>query len=289
MWNISDGFTTTNDFREGAGAMYGAGANVYKTADGKWDVTAGQRVLMTGATANAAGTAGECSAPAAGQQDHFWTGGGIWASNTANLTTTYTTEDDANTTAIITGAGGETAISTMESGAKHSRLFNKVSRTVLNTRKLINTVKRIWQAVANAWVSGANYSVGQVVTYTNGHTYICKLAHTSSSSIKPDNTTYWEDKSIGDMIYSLNSNYTNLIKVKHYAFLSSDAIANTFPLDLKTNSTVVIGVRVTNNRAGWAFVARCGVYLNHYNEYWALGSAGTLNGNFEFDVYYLTL
>jgi hypothetical protein len=50
------------------------------------------------------------------------------------------------------------------------------------------------------------------VTYTNGHTYICKAAHTSSASITPGNTTYWDDKTIGDMIYSLNSNYANITK-----------------------------------------------------------------------------
>jgi hypothetical protein len=48
------------------------------------------------------------------------------------------------------------------------------------------------------------------VTYTNGHTYICKAAHTSSASITPGNTTYWDDKTIGDMIYSLNSNYAKI-------------------------------------------------------------------------------
>ena len=38
MYNISDQFTTTADFKEGAGA------NVYKTEDGKWDVLAGTPV-----------------------------------------------------------------------------------------------------------------------------------------------------------------------------------------------------------------------------------------------------
>jgi hypothetical protein len=33
---------------------------------------------------------------------------------------------------------------------------------------------------------------------------VCKLAHTSSSSITPADTTYWDDKTLGDMIASLN-------------------------------------------------------------------------------------
>lgn len=44
MYNISDQFTTTSDFKEGAGNTIPAGANVYKTEDGKWDVLAGTPV-----------------------------------------------------------------------------------------------------------------------------------------------------------------------------------------------------------------------------------------------------
>jgi hypothetical protein len=38
MWNISDTFTTTADFEEGAGHNYSAGCNVYLTNNNKWDV-----------------------------------------------------------------------------------------------------------------------------------------------------------------------------------------------------------------------------------------------------------
>lgn len=44
MYNISDGFTTTADFKEGAGHAIPAGANVYLTADNKWDILAGTPV-----------------------------------------------------------------------------------------------------------------------------------------------------------------------------------------------------------------------------------------------------
>lgn len=46
MYNISDAFTTTADFKEGAGHSIPAGANVYKTSDSKWDILAG--VTVTG-------------------------------------------------------------------------------------------------------------------------------------------------------------------------------------------------------------------------------------------------
>ena len=51
MYNISNQFTTTVDFKEGAGSIIPAGANIYKTSDGKWDVLAGTPV--TGVKGNA--------------------------------------------------------------------------------------------------------------------------------------------------------------------------------------------------------------------------------------------
>lgn len=51
MYNISNEFTTTSDFKEGAGNVIPAGANIYKTSDGKWDVLAGSPV--TGVKGNA--------------------------------------------------------------------------------------------------------------------------------------------------------------------------------------------------------------------------------------------
>ena len=44
MYNISDEFITTEQFREGAGHTIAAGANVYRTIDGFWDVLAGSSV-----------------------------------------------------------------------------------------------------------------------------------------------------------------------------------------------------------------------------------------------------
>ena len=53
MYNVSDQFSTTGDFNEGAGKVIPAGANVYKTADGKWDVLAGTPVTtVNGQTGN---------------------------------------------------------------------------------------------------------------------------------------------------------------------------------------------------------------------------------------------
>ena len=45
MYNISDEFTTTSDFKEGSGTIIAAGSNVYKTFDGFWDILAGTPVV----------------------------------------------------------------------------------------------------------------------------------------------------------------------------------------------------------------------------------------------------
>lgn len=44
MYNVSNEFVTNTDFKEGSGHTIPAGANVYKTADGKWDILAGTPV-----------------------------------------------------------------------------------------------------------------------------------------------------------------------------------------------------------------------------------------------------
>lgn len=41
LYNVTDAFTTTDDFLEGAGAKYPAGTNVAFTEEGKWDCMAG--------------------------------------------------------------------------------------------------------------------------------------------------------------------------------------------------------------------------------------------------------
>ena len=44
MYNVSDQFTTTSSFKEGAGNVISAGSNIYVTTDKMWDVLAGSPV-----------------------------------------------------------------------------------------------------------------------------------------------------------------------------------------------------------------------------------------------------
>lgn len=52
MYNISNAFTTDSRFKDGGGKEHGAGANVYWTADGKWDVQEGEEQTVNGKTGN---------------------------------------------------------------------------------------------------------------------------------------------------------------------------------------------------------------------------------------------
>lgn len=64
MYNISDDFTTTAEFKEGAGYEYPAGTNVYRTADGFWDCLAGTAVTtVNGETGNVLVTPAKIGAP----------------------------------------------------------------------------------------------------------------------------------------------------------------------------------------------------------------------------------
>lgn len=53
MYNISNDFSSDERFEDGGGILYSAGANVYRTAGGKWDVLTGASVLsVNGETGN---------------------------------------------------------------------------------------------------------------------------------------------------------------------------------------------------------------------------------------------
>ena len=123
MYNISDEFTTTDDFKEGSGNAVPAGANIYKTSDGKWDVLAGTPV--TGVK---------------GAKENVYRRGNVSLS-AANIGAVATGGDTASNVASFTSSDDETASSwtsvvTLTSGEKHSSIFAKVSQMFKNVRYL---------------------------------------------------------------------------------------------------------------------------------------------------------
>lgn len=61
MYNIKDAFTTNENFREGAGIHVAAGANVYWTADGNWDILTPSTVVGVKGSENPAYKTGNVS------------------------------------------------------------------------------------------------------------------------------------------------------------------------------------------------------------------------------------
>lgn len=107
MYNISDEFTTTDDFKEGAGSVIPAGANIYKTSDGKWDVLAGTPVTGVKGAKEVAYHRGNVSLSAADV--------GAVAE-----------EGDASDTTVTFSAAAERA--NITTGEKLSALFSKIAK-----------------------------------------------------------------------------------------------------------------------------------------------------------------
>lgn len=125
MFNISDEFTTTDDFKEGSGSTIPAGANIYKTSDGKWDVLAGTPVT---------GVKG-CNETAYRRGNIDLTPENIGAvaivGDTASNVASFTSCDVADGS-----ASSWTSVVTLTSGEKHTSLFAKVSQMFKNVRYL---------------------------------------------------------------------------------------------------------------------------------------------------------
>lgn len=107
MYNISDEFTTTEDFKEGAGGIIPAGANIYKTSDGKWDVLAGTPVTGVKGAKEAAYRRGNVNLTAVD------VGAVAEDGDASDVTVTFSTADE------------RTNITT---GEKLSALFSKIAK-----------------------------------------------------------------------------------------------------------------------------------------------------------------
>lgn len=125
MYNISDEFTTTNDFKEGEGNVVPAGANIYKTSDGKWDVLAGTPVTGVKGAKEASYRRGNVNLTAAN------IGAVPTDGDTAENTIAFTSSDVADGS-----ASAWTTVSKLSSGEKHSSIFAKVSQMFKNVRYL---------------------------------------------------------------------------------------------------------------------------------------------------------
>ena len=150
MYNISDEFTTTDDFKEGAGNVIPAGANIYKTSDEKWDVLAGTPVTGVKGAKEASYRRGNVNLTPA-NIGAVATGG-----DTANNIVSFTSSDVADG---LTSAW--TTVSKLSSGEKHSSIFAKVSQMFKNVRylyKMLGTtdISKIGNGTCTGAISSLN-------------------------------------------------------------------------------------------------------------------------------------
>ena len=134
MYNVADPFVTTADFKEGSGNEIPAGANIYKTSDGNWDVLAGSPV---------AGVKGNA-------EDTYRTGNvSISPEDIGAVSCDGGTED--NTVAFVSkdaaDPGTWAEVPVLEDGEKHRSLFGKISTMFRNVRYL-------YKVLGNADISG---------------------------------------------------------------------------------------------------------------------------------------
>lgn len=149
MYNVSNQFTTTSSFKEGEGNVVPAGANVYKTSDGYWDILAGSPVTgvkgakedsyrignvnLTPQNIGALPEDGNAVTATKAQQDAAG----------RNIVDTYlekTGDTEANTVTFISGDSASAAvwsdIPVLSSGERHRSIFEKLSIMLKNVRYL---------------------------------------------------------------------------------------------------------------------------------------------------------
>lgn len=126
MYNISDEFTTTDDFKEGAGNVIPAGANIYKTSDEKWDMLAGTPVTGVKGAKEASYRRGNVNL------------------TPANIGAVATGGDTANNIVSFTAS---TARENLKSGESHATLFGKIVKWFSDLKEVAFTGKIPWSDV----------------------------------------------------------------------------------------------------------------------------------------------
>lgn len=243
MYNISDAFTTDARFVEGAGVNYNAGANIYWTKDGQWDVMIG--VQVTGVKGDAEpdyhqgnvnitpASIGLGNVNNTADADKVVKAAGtatkaLQDANGNNIADTYLTKTGDTKDDIVTFSSNDTNppcwtdIGLLQSGEKHSSIFNKLSTMFRN-------VRYIWQLIGNTQLSVGDGTVTGAINALNaGLRATCKYYQSNDASITDDyiyvgtkgvNTAeYIFEYSLGGILIKIPGTY---IIESHFHFLAS--------------------------------------------------------------------
>ena len=203
MYNVSNQFTTTYDFKEGAGGIIPAGANIYKTSDGKWDVLAGTPVTGVKGAKEASYRRGNVNITAGNI-------GAVAEDGDASDTTVAFASSDTQDV----DASAWTSVATLTSGEKHSFLFAKISQMFKNVRylyKMLGTtdISKIGNGTCTGAISSLNSSLANVkIINING----------KNEEIVIDIKNAIRNLSYGNYILTGYSNYQ-----QHFGFVSINA------------------------------------------------------------------
>ena len=173
MYNVSDEFTTTSDFKEGSGLTIPAGSNVYKTVDGYWDVLAGSPVTGVKGANETTFQRGNVNITAEGVGAVAI--GGDTTENIASFTSTDATEPTEYTDVEL-----------LASGEKHSSLFAKISTMFKNIRylyKMLGTtdISSIGDGTVTGGINSINSNLENFKILCSG---TCKNVNTSLCNVR---------------------------------------------------------------------------------------------------------
>ena len=192
MYNVSDEFTTTSDFEEGAGHVIPAGTNVYKTNNNKWDVLAGSPVT---------GVKGDS------ELDYRKGNVNITKAN-IGLGNVDNTSDSAKSTAMGTFTSSDTVSnpswisqSKFESDTVQNN-FGELSKTVNNTRYLKNHLDT---AESDISTNASNIATNTSNIATNTSNIATNTADISSLSSSKLNAS-----ALLDLVYPIGSIYMSV-------------------------------------------------------------------------------
>jgi len=130
-------------------------------------------------------------------------------------------------------------------------------RCKVNSTSNVPTTTSDWEAALSgpmhAWNSGSiNYNLGDAVYYaTTGQWYRCILAHTSSSSLTPSNTTYWSNSPLFSTLWDSGRQYSQYDTVRYNGVWYLSLQSNNTNRNPSTTSGYWIGADTTNASYIW--------------------------------------
>lgn len=239
MYNISDEFTTTSDFKEGSGVTVAAGSNVYKTTDGHWDVLAGSPV--TGIKGDKESSYRRGNVNITTENIGAVSIGGDIADNIV----TFTSDD--------CGPNGDPAlleIPKLTTGEKLSSIMQKVSRIANNFRYMIKLLgKTDISAIGDGTVTGSLVALNDNLTNNylqlSGGTMTGTISGSSGGMLTTDGNIYLKTDGFDGWISSYLFNLTSKLGTSQDWYYATNVAATGLCSACVVNNIAYITMEIT--------------------------------------------